>query len=82
MKNRFFPIFHSSRNKFFKGTYSRHTSFKNLKDKVENNEKHVADLEKRIKNSEIDMENIVGISSGLILGFIYLLFSKKGKNSH
>ena len=42
-------------------------------------EKRVADLEYKVKERDVEVSNLAGISFGLILGVLYLAGTKKGQ---
>jgi len=44
-------------------------------------EKRVADLENKVKERDVEVSNLAGISFGLILGVLYLAGTKKGVNA-
>lgn len=61
----------------FRGTPIRRFSSHTLKDL----EAKVKDLEAKVKDQEANMEHLVGVSFGLILGVLYLAGTKKGRNN-
>ena len=49
--------------------------------KIEDLEKQIASLQKKVEDQNMAIEHCVGITFGLVIGVIYLAGTKKNKNT-